>query len=580
MDRGKKWEILSEVKGLKSLKSKESQPNGEFLIDDVVKLLLNNRGLKNKKEIENFLNPNFEDITISSVGIDKKAVAKTVDRLQKVKADNEGIVIFGDYDVDGITGTAIMWETLYGLGFKVTPYIPHRVEEGYGLSQKGIENVLSEKPDTKVIVTVDNGIVANEAVEYAKKKGIDVIISDHHTVGKKLPDAYAIVHTTKLCGSSVAYLLSEEIKSSVESNSGKNSARRGKDNTLAKGYQEVPSDHLALAALATVADLVPLQDANRAILVEGLKYLHKTNRPGLLAMCNEAQVSPKDISVYTIGHILGPRINAMGRMESAMDSLRLLCTKDRMQAKVYADKLGSTNRQRQILTQSLSEHAKKYVKDRESLKNILIVANDSYEEGIIGLIAGKLVEEFYRPAIVIAKGEKVSKASARSVSGFNIIDFIRSASHLLINAGGHPMAAGFSIETDKIKMLQEFLENAAQKEIGSDILQRIVKIDCPLPLNLISENLYEKIQELGPFGMGNPEPVFSAEARVEDIRTVGQEGKHLKLKVNGMDAIAFGMGEMQSKLKVGDNIQFAYTIDMNVWRDKRNLQLKLRDIKI
>lgn len=604
MNKGKKWETLSELDGgPKGIRSKETPPHTEFRVDDVIRVLLKNRGLKTKKEIETFLNPKVEEVTIASVGINQKAVEKTIDRLKKAKARNEGVVIFGDYDVDGITGTGIMWEVLYGLGFNVIPYIPHRVEEGYGLSQKGIENVLSEKPDTKVIITVDNGIVANDAVALAKKKGIDVVISDHHTPpdggGRKLPDAYAIVHTTQLCGSGVAYLLSQEIRNAYRKNgeaeTGGRAGRRSGEpvrhdsqslQPIKKGYQELPQDHLALVALATVADLVPLQNANRALLVEGLKVLRNTNRPGIRALCEEAQIRPEEISVYSIGHVIGPRLNAMGRMESAMDSLRLLCTKDRLKAKVYADKLGRTNKERQVLTQTLSEHAKTFVRDGESIKNILIVANDSYEEGVIGLIAGKLVEEFYRPAIVIAKGEKVSKASARSVNGFNIIDFIRSASHLLLNAGGHPMAAGFSIETEKVAMLQQYLENVAEKELDDGLLQRVVKIDCGIPLEMVSNELYEKIQTLGPFGMGNPEPVFRSSAKITDVRTVGQDGKHLKLKVSpaksqgALDAIGFGMGEYQSQLKSGDTVDVAYVIDMNVWNGKKSLQLKVRDLKI
>lgn len=581
MNKGKKWEIVYKELTV-------NRKPSSLTVDELIKILFENRGLKTAKEIGAFIHPNLPDVTLSSVGIDEKAVGKTLERLQMAKEKKEKVVIFGDYDVDGITGTCILWETLYALGFDVTPYIPHRVEEGYGLSQKGIENVLREKPDIKIIITVDNGIVASEAVAFAKEKGIDVIITDHHTVGQVLPEAYAIVHTTKLCGAGVAYLLSQKISNTLKPSTGSDKNSSLSEHSESKGFSE---HHLALVALATVADLVPLQGANRTLLIEGLKLLQTTKRPGILALCEEAQINPEDINVYAIGHMIGPRLNAMGRMESAMDSLRLLCTKDRLKAKVYADKLGSTNKERQFLTQTLSDHAKSFVRNSNSIKNILFVANDSYEEGVIGLIAGKLVEEFYRPAIVIAKGEKISKASARSVTGFNIIEFIRSASHLLINAGGHPMAAGFTVETEKIHMLQEYLEDIAAKELHDDLLQRVLKIDCELPLYIVTFATYEAIKNLSPFGMGNSEPVFASEAVVKDIKTVGQEGRHLKLVVvprpnatSGiqyafLDAIGFGLGDMRSELKVEDIVNIAYVLDVNVWNGKKSLQLKIRDIK-
>ena len=597
MNKSKKWETVSELKsGPKGTNSKEHPSQTECSVDDVVKVLLANRGLKTQKDIEQFLHPKVEDVTIASVGIDQKAVEKTIGRLNKAKENHEGVVVFGDYDVDGITGTAIMWETLYGLSYNVIPYIPHRVDEGYGLSKKGIDNVLKEKPDTKVIITVDNGIVANEAVDYAKEKGIDVVISDHHTVGEKQPNAYAIVHTTKLCGSGVAYLLSQEVRRDAEKNAAfERPANRRGEAEVKKAYQSVPNDHLALVALATVADLVPLREANRALLVAGLNALHHTNRPGLRALCEEAQVKPEEISTYTIGHVIGPRLNAMGRMESAMDSLRLLCTKDRLQAKVYADKLGRTNRQRQEVTKSLSELAVEMVLENSEGKKILIVASDQFPEGVIGLIAGNLKERFGLPAIAIAIGKEVSKASARSVNGYNIIESIRTGKHFLLNAGGHPMAAGFSIETAKITPFTKHMQQRAEKELTDELLQQVVKIDCPLPLNMITEELYNRVQELGPFGVGNPEPVFSAEAIVNDLRTVGQDGNHLKLRIShprqqstersnymlsgNMDAIGFGMGEHMVVLERGKKSNFAYTIDMNVWNGRKNLQLKVKDIQ-
>jgi len=557
MQKDKKWEVINKFKVQSS----------KFKVNDIITVLLDNRGIKTKKEIKAFLHPKLEDVTVESVDIDKKQLAKSLKRIQKAIEEKEKIIVYGDYDVDGITGTAILWETLHGLGAHVLPYIPHRVDEGYGLSIKGLENVQTKFPDCSVIITVDNGIVANDAVKFAKKLGMDVIITDHHTIGEKEPEAFAIVHTTKLCGASVAYLLSQNIKN---------------ENT----------EHLDLVALATVADLVPLTRANRTLLKTGLDCLRNTNRIGLKELFYEAGIDPRKIGVYEIGHIIAPRMNAMGRLESAMDSLRLLCTKNPEKAKLLANKLGVTNRERQLLTQASALHAIERVKGEGGRgKNLLFIAEETYEEGIIGLIAGKLVEVYYKPSIVIAKGEKISKASARSVSGFNIIAFIRMASDHLINAGGHPMAAGFTVETEKIELLQEALEKLAQEHVHDGLLTRILKIDCEIPLEMITQELYDSLQQLAPFGMANPEPTFvSRDVIIEDVRAIGREKNHLKLllksydsfKVNGkgIEGIAFGMGERIDELKPGSRVDIAYVIEENEWNGRKKLQIKIKDIKM
>ncbi|HEX8966018.1 MAG TPA: single-stranded-DNA-specific exonuclease RecJ [Patescibacteria group bacterium] len=532
------------------------------LVDEVISVMLENRGLTKKEEIEHFLHPKLSDVTIESVGIDTEQLDKTIKRLKKAIKEKEKIIVFGDYDVDGITGTAILWETLHGLSANVVPYIPHRVDEGYGLSIKGIDNVLEQNPDTKIIMTVDNGIVANAATDYANSKGIEVIITDHHTRSDTVPNAFAIVHTTKLCGAGVGWMLSQELK--------------GKKDT----------EHLDLVSLATVADLVPLTGANRAILKNGLPFLQQTKRIGLLELFAEAGINPNIIGVYEIGHIIGPRLNAMGRLESAMDSLRLLCTKDPNRARILASQLGITNKERQLLTQAASMHAIAQFKTHLKLKNVLFIASETYEEGIIGLVAGKLVEEYYRPAIVLSIGEKVSKASARSVSGVNIIEFIRSSSNLLLNAGGHPMAAGFSVETEKIAVLKEVLEKLSEEIITEEHLTPILKIDVTLPLKLISQKLYDTILQLAPFGMANTQPVFvSKKVTLEDIRVIGQTKKHVKFKITQdnslpIDAIAFNMADSINPAKNNKTADIVYTIDENIWNGRKTLQLKVKDINL
>ena len=543
----KKWELINKA----SYKNLETE--------DVIKILLKNRNINTKKEKEDFLNPQISSVKIDKVKINIAQVKKSIKRIKEAIKKKEQIIIFGDYDVDGICGSAILWETLNELGANVMPYIPHRIDEGYGLSIKGIDNLKKLYKNLKLIITVDNGIVANDAVEFAKKEGIDVIITDHHVPSKILPKAYSIVHTTLLCGTGVAYVLSKELQSV-----------KAKDDR-----------HLELVALATVADLVPLTGANRVLLKEGLLKLHITRRVGLLALFSEAGLESRDIGVYEIGHMIAPRINAMGRLESAMDALRLICTTNRERAKELAFKLGSTNRERQVVTEETVAHAKLLAKESQA-DTLIFISHETYEQGVIGLVAGKLVEEFYRPSIVVSKGEVYSKASARSIAGFNIIDFIRGDLKLLVDVGGHPMAAGFTVETQKLTVLEENLKKRAKKLLTKTLMEKTLMVDMELPDSLISQNLYDSISKLEPFGMKNPQPVFLTKGLlIEDLRLVGNGSKHLKLKLRGdksFEAIAFGMGEGNG-FTIGDKVEVVYTIDENKWNGYKNLQLKVKDIR-
>jgi len=646
----KKWEIVN----------KEKIENSGFKPEKLINLLLENRGIKTKKDRASFLHPRLEEVTIENVGIDTRQLKKALKRIKNALDNKEQIVIYGDYDVDGITGTAILWETLYALKANVVPYIPNRIEEGYGLSKAGIANFQSQISNVTVIITVDNGIVANDAVDFANEQGIDVIITDHHTRGEKSPEAHAIVHTTSLCGAGVAYLLSREIKnmflgseenerlrnqidsfahsslSSVHKNNTTVNREPTTENsidswtnarTMSGQARNIHNDsHLELAALGTVADLVPLTGANRAIVKFGLEKLSQTQRPGLQELFHLAGIyvsgdpsaggtdsgrtptslARNTLGVYEVGHIIAPRLNAAGRLESAMDSLRLICTTSRKRAQELASKLELINRERQALMREATSHAIDGIKKQESrIKNVLFVGHQTYKEGVIGLVAGKLVEEFYRPSIVLSIGEVHSKGSARSISGFNIIEFLRSHQEHFVGLGGHPMAAGFTIETAKMATLQKLLEEAAEKMLEENVLQRTLRIDCELPLSLVTQNLYETLQQLSPFGIGNPEPVFvSRNVTIKDLKILGRDGKHLKLVVMShvsgkrpegarpestddsgqarniytIDAIAFNMADKATTLHIGDTIDIAYTIDENRWNGTVKLQLKVKDI--
>jgi single-stranded-DNA-specific exonuclease len=547
----KKWQISNELK----------IENPDIL--EIVKILLDQRGIESQKNKKLFLTPPQPGLLkTTDVGIGKSSLNSAVKRIRKAIDSKESIVIYADYDADGITAGAVMWESLYSLGAKVMPYIPHRVEEGYGLSIKGIEAVHAQYAPT-LIVTVDHGITAFEKVKFANFLGIDVIVTDHHVKPEKLPEC-TIIHTTQMSGSGISWFVANQIMLSYK--------------------LKMNPDLLAIAAIGTIADLVPLTGPNRQIAKYGLDALNQTKRVGLTAIIEESGLSTGNLGTYDISHVLAPRLNAMGRLVHAMDALRLLCVKDVSKARALAEILGSTNKERQQLTQDTTIHAMEVLKT-ETSKKLLFLSDKSYNQGVIGLVAGKLVEEFYRPAIVVARGETISKASGRSISGFNLIESIRLCSDLLVDVGGHPMAAGFTIETKNIEALKIRLEEIAEKELDAEKLNRVLKIDLQIPLASVTIDLLTLLKDFSPYGFGNPEPVFASEVIVSDMRLVGQTGKHLKLKVTDinsgevLDAIGFGLGEWISKLKVRDKCLVAYTIDLNTWNGHSSLQLKLKDIK-
>lgn len=500
--------------------------------DNIVDTLLENREIKDKGD---FLNP----ASPSEIRLDH--LSKPINRIKKAIAQGEKIVVYGDYDADGICATAIVWETLHKLKANVLPFIPKREKEGYGLSKEGIDQI-----DATLIISVDSGISAHEAVDYAKSKNIDVIILDHHEKPPILPKAFAIVHTSELCASGIAYVFCKELGNEV----------------------------LELAAIATITDLMPLKGKNRSIVKYGLEALNKTTRVGLLALFQVAGI--EKIGTYEVGYMIGPRINASGRIDSALLGLRLLCTKDKVKAQEFARQIDQINKDRQQLLEDQVSHA--LLLTVSNNEKIIIIDDSSYHQGIIGLIAGKLTEKNHLPSIVIAKGEKTSKASARSIVGFNIIEAIREHEGLLINSGGHPLAAGFTIETEKIELFRDKIIKSSKTKITTEMLERVLEIDMELDPDLLTIDLFLKLQTLAPFGFGNPEPVFASEMTVQDLRSVGREGKHLKFKVNGLDAIAFGQGSRLMEFKIGDKVKLAYTLDLNFWNNRQNLQLKIKDI--
>ena len=568
-DKNLKWEIVGKLKNLriKELKNK-----------DVVDILLENRGLKTEIQKRKFFNPTPpEKIAVKSLSISEKELSKAIKRIKEAIKKDEEIIIYGDYDADGICATAILWECLYSLTKTVYPYIPSRFDEGYGINAESVEKLKNSKhPNLQLIITVDNGIVASNAIDIANKLGIDVIVTDHHQPGKKLPKAFSIIHTDKISGSGIAWILAREVLAKLPATS----------------YQLQSS--LELAVIGTIADQLPLLGPNRSFAKYGLEALNFTQRPGLLALFEEAglvdsqtrlrkKATARQVGTYEVNFVIAPRINAMGRMEHAIDSLRLLCTKNALKAKELAEFLGRTNRERQRVVEEVVLHAMRLAQGKLA-RGTIVIAGD-YHEGVIGLAASKLVEEFYRPAIVLSKGQKISKASARSISGFNIIESIRKLDNITLGGGGHPMAAGFSIETDKIEIFSQKFEEITSPLLTDEILTRKLKIDAEIDFGVLSLELADKLSEFEPTGIGNSTPTFATYGvGIIDARTVGNDGKHLKLTLEKGDkkfgAIAFGKGEMFPKLSSNKKIDIAYNITADAWNGNKSLQLKVKDIQM
>lgn len=539
-----KWEITK--------KGKLSIDNAE----DVVKILLENRGIKTKKQKEDFFNTKLpQKLTLKEMGLGKIQVEKAIKRLKIAKKNKEHVIVYGDYDADGICATAILWETLFKLGFDTLPYIPDRFKEGYGINAEVVVKLKEKNKNLKLIITVDNGIVAHKAIEKAKKLGIDVVVTDHHQKGKKKLGAFAIIHSTISSGSAVAWMLAREI------------------------LKKTP-DSLDLVAIGTIADQMPLTGISRSFVKHGLKVLNNTERLGIKAILRESRI--EKVGTFEVGFILAPRLNATGRLTHAIDSLRLLCTRNFYRANDLSLNLGKVNRKRQKIVEEVLLKAEKSAK--KSLDKIIVISDKNYHEGVIGLAAGKITGKYYRPSIVLSEKGEIAKASARSVSGFNIIKAIKQLDDLIIEGGGHPMAAGFSIKTKNIKKFRTEINKLSKAKLTKKILTPKLKIDMELQFNQLNQKLMDELKKLDPFGMDNPAPTFvTKKVKVLEARKVGAQKKHMKLKLEQertvFDAIWFN-STLLANLSTKSTVDLAYSLDENTYNGRTTLQLKVKDLKV
>ncbi|MAS33084.1 MAG: single-stranded-DNA-specific exonuclease RecJ [Anaerolineaceae bacterium] len=545
-------------------------------INPIVAQVLYNRGLKEPDAAYKFL----YDRDVDTNPFLMKGINQAVARIRHAIKKQESIVVYGDFDADGVTSTALLMQTLRALGAVVKPYIPHRVDEGYGLNSKALLKLA--RAGVKLVITVDCGIRSVEDVEDGKAAGLDIIITDHHSIGPEIPNALAVINPKQvdcdypedmLAGVGVAYKLAQALLR-VEGNMRRNALPLNEE------------DLLDLVAIGTVADLAPLSRLeNRALVRRGLQQINLARRPGLRALLDVVDLEAGKVSAMTIGYMLGPRINAAGRLGSAMTAYHLLAAADMKQATRLAEELHELNSQRQDLTRDAQDLIRERIEAEADDDNLLIFAADPhFQPGIVGLVAGRLVEEFYRPAVVMEQGEDESRASCRSIPQFDITQALDQCADLLVRHGGHAQAAGFTVLNKNVPDLMQRLVGLAQQTLAGQELKPTLEIDAEVDTNHVSEHLLEELQHLEPTGYMNAAPVFMMRnAYILEWRLVGRDNRHLKLKVARagrppLDAIGFGLGEWAAQLP--GHVDLAYQLELNEWNGRRNLQLNVQDIRL
>src|SRR5215211_6056136 len=538
----------------------------------ILKQIFFNRGIATDADARVFLKaqPNADNNPFQLIGMQA-----TVDRICYALEHNEPIAIYGDYDVDGVTATALLVQALEALGGNVRGYIPNRFDEGYGLNKDALDSLKAD--GVKLVITVDCGIRSPDEALHAQTIGLDLVISDHHHPdGENLPPAFAVINPKQhgdvypdkmLAGVGIAYKIAEALIQ--------------KSNGQAANLRLL--DLLDLVALGTVADLAPLIGENRFLVRKGLRQIHETKRQGLFSLANVAEVQLGKITAGNIGFMLGPRLNASGRLESALASLELLTTTDFMRAGQLAQQLDVQNRQRQGLTKSTQEQAEQIAMSEDKEAFLLFAAHENFNPGVVGLAASRLTEMYYRPAIVASKGAEETRGSCRSIPEFHITDALDLCKDLLVRHGGHAAAAGFTVKNENLPELVSRLKEIAKDQLGSRDLRQTLSADLEVPLSQLSFEVLEHLKFLEPTGYGNPEAVFvSRNVKVKMARTVGAEGRHLKLTVEDergatVDSIGFRMG--QRKADLPPRVDVLYHFEANEFNGRKTLQLNLKDVK-
>lgn len=533
--------------------------------------VLMNRGIDSIEKAETFLDSELHSLYDPFL---LKDMDKAVERIQKAIRDGENIWIYGDYDVDGITSIAVLKTFFRNIGMQVNHYIPNRLEEGYGMNKDGIQHIHHQ--GGTLIISVDCGITSFSEVEFAKNLGIDVIVTDHHECQDRIPDALAVINPKRedcpypykmLAGVGIAFKVVQAL-------------------TPKTIFSNVINQYVDITAFGTVADIAPLDGENRVIVKNGLKFLKNTQNIGLQALVDICGLTNRDISAGHIGFVLAPRINAVGRLGNPSLGVDLLMSQDLDEARKIAGMLDEENKQRQAIEARIFHEAEVMIeKDQHyAEEKVLVLASENWHSGVIGIVASKLVEKYYKPIIMIAVEGEVGKGSARSIEGFNLFETMSQCKHLLEKFGGHEQAAGLTIKHSMISAFREAINEVANRILKDEDLIPRIKVDCEIEAKDIHFKVLEDLERLEPYGLANPQPKFIyRNLIVDEIKAVGNEEKHLKMIVHDegriMDGIGFQLGHLKKAISANDMIDMVCAVERNSFRGVDTMQLNIRDIR-
>lgn len=544
-------------------------------LSEMVTKILVQRGIETMEQAETFLRPRLEDLHDPDTMLNME---KAVTRLNQAILKHERIMVYGDYDVDGTTSVAMVSSFLEGLDVQIVPYIPMRYQEGYGVSKEGVDR--ARKSGCTILITLDCGTKDFEALNYAASFGIDTIVCDHHVPADELPNCFALLNPKQpncpypfkeLSGAGVAFKMLSALVPHIGL-------------TMDSVY-----DHLDLLALSIGADLVDITGENRILAFHGMRNLGESMRPGIRAMLQVAGIEEAPKTVRDISFSLGPRINAAGRVGHALTAAKLLMANDEGGALELANQLETMNQARREIDEDLTEEAIAQMAEQPPGRSCTIVTGEGWHRGVLGIVASRLIEQRYCPAIVLSEESEILTGSARSIPGIDIHAAFEECKHLIDQFGGHPMAAGLTIRRENMAEFTKCLNNAINDQTSGVILQPSVAYHMPIHLNELNPVMYREFEQIGPFGPGNEVPVFMAEGVVTSIppRTVGHGGRHLKLVVqasenpeNRFEAIGFGMGERIDEVRGWRSFDLVFTLARNTFRGKSTLNLHLIDIRV
>lgn len=550
--------------------SKNNSLEKELGVPKLISELLSQRGINDFESAKAFFRPSLNNLHDPFL---MNQMKEAVIRINKAKLNNEPIMIYGDYDVDGTTAVSLMYLFLSNFFENIIPYMPDRYKEGYGISINGI-NFAKEK-GINLIIALDCGIKAVENVRYANENKIDFIICDHHKPGIELPNAVAILNPKKsncnypfkdLCGCGIGFKLVQALSMQWDINF------------------DIVTDYLDLVAIATVSDLVPIVGENRILCYHGMKKLNETNKPGLKKFLS---LSKSSINTSDISFKIAPRINSAGRIDHSLEAFKLLTYNEIIDVEKQFIKIEKFNENRRLIDEETTKEAIKIVENSKIKSNTTVVSSENWHKGVIGIVASRLIENYYKPTIVFTSSGDNYVGSVRSVRDFDVYKTLEMSKKYIVNFGGHKYAAGVTVSKSKFNEFKNEFEKIVSVQLKSDQKQRVFFYDLELDLKDITLKVLRIINQMSPFGSGNSKPMFkTCRCLIKgNPERVGREDKHLKLEIgdnnnNSFRAIAFGKGYMYDDIKKSDSLDILYSIEENSWNGESQIQLKIKDIVV